>query len=87
MRRIDYARLRYDYVQHHARFMRHVEAQGLPCQACGGSGKIGYDSIYDGPADPCGWCEATGKTTRWLRGLWLRCCRDEQRARRERKAA
>jgi hypothetical protein len=50
-------------------------------------GRIGYDSIYDGPADPCGWCETTGKTTRWLRGLWLRTMREEKRSRRPKVAA
>jgi hypothetical protein len=69
--RVDYARLDFEHQRHHARFRAHVKAHGLPCQACGGRGCIGYDSIYDGPADPCGWCETTGRTTRWLRGQYL----------------
>lgn len=82
----NYARIHYVYRQHHARYRRYIEAHGLPCQACGGRGCDGYDSDY-GPAEPCGWCETTGKVTRWIRGQWLRCMRDEKRARRQRQTA
>ena len=36
----------YVYRQHHARYVRYVEAHGLPCQACGGRGCDGYDLVY-----------------------------------------
>jgi len=79
---IDYARLSYERRQHVARFRRYVEAYGVPCQDCGGSG--GYEETIDpwlgGPWYDCGFCEGTGKTTRWLKGLWLRWKRDEKRA-------
>jgi hypothetical protein len=74
-RPFDYARDRVEYVMHHERYKRRVKAEGLTCQACGGRGCIGYDSIYDGPAEPCGWCETTGLVTRWMRGFWLRYMR------------
>ena len=80
----DYARMAYVAHQHRRRYVAYVEAHGLPCQDCGGRGCHGYDSDY-GPAEPCGWCETTGKVTRRMRGQWLRCMRDEKRAR-ERKA-
>ena len=77
----DYARMDYVHDQHHRRFRAYVETHGLPCQACGGRGYHGsYYSYYD-PPEPCGWCESTGKVTRWLRGLWLRCLREEKRSR------
>lgn len=79
----DYARLHYSYLQHHARYKRHVEAHGLVCQDCGGRGDHGGFSMESGPPEPCGWCESTGMTTRWLRGFWLRMMREEKR----RKAA
>jgi len=83
--RPDYARLDYEHRQHHARFKAYVKAHGLLCQACGGFGQSpAYTTIYSAePPEPCGWCETTGKTTRWLRGMWLRFCRDEKRARRK----
>lgn len=34
----DYAKLDWKTRRHHARFERFVEANGLPCQECGGSG-------------------------------------------------
>ena len=75
---MNYARWNYVYRQHHERYTRYVEAHGLPCQACGGLGYQGrYSSYYD-PPEPCGWCETTGKVTRWLRGLWLRTMREEK---------
>lgn len=78
----DYARLSYVYQQHHARYRRYVEIHGLTCQACGGRGGDHYTS-YSEPPEPCGWCETTGKVTRWLRGMWLRCLREEKRAKRK----
>jgi hypothetical protein len=74
---VDYARLREQWRRHHARFQRYVEAHGLPCQDCGGRGTHGGGS-YE-PPENCGWCETTGLTTRWLRGLWLRFRREEKR--------
>ena len=75
----DYARGHYVYHQHHERYKRYVEAHGLVCQACGGSGGDFYYSFSMDPPEPCGWCETTGKVTRWLRGLWLRTMREERR--------
>lgn len=71
---VDYARLDYHWQQHHARFAARVERDGLLCQECGGAGGE-VDVILDdgtGPWEPCGYCEGTGRVTRWLRGLWLR---------------
>jgi len=85
----DYIRGAYVYRQHHARYVRYVEAHGLWCQSCGGAGGE-VDVIHDdgtGPWEPCGWCEGTGKVTRWVRGLWLRTMRDERRQRRLRAEA
>lgn len=69
----DYARLDYQQRQHHARFAARVANDGLLCQECRGSGE--YHEIISmelgGPWFPCGWCEGTGKVTRWLRGRWL----------------
>lgn len=75
----DYARLDWQWLRHARRFARYVAAHGLPCQECGGMGGE-REAILDdgsGPWHDCGWCEGTGKTTRWLRGLWLR---DKRRA-------
>jgi hypothetical protein len=76
----DYARWDYEYRAHHARYVAHVKAHGLMCQECGGAGH-GYTSIYAmEPPDPCGYCEMTGKVTRWMRGQWLRWKQQERRA-------
>lgn len=80
--RPDYTRINYVWRQHHQRYVRHVEVDGLTCQSCRGYG--GWtDVIVDGqgPWEPCGWCEGTGKVTRWLRGMWLRYMREERRKR------
>ncbi|MPZ20108.1 MAG: hypothetical protein GEV06_19655 [Luteitalea sp.] len=84
----DYARLSYERQAHHRRFVAYVEAHGLLCQSCSGAGGERYVLLDDGtgPWEPCGWCEGTGKVTRWLRGLWLRTLRDEAQARRRRAA-
>ena len=86
--RPNYARLDYVFRQHRARFRRYVEAHGLPCQDCGGAG--GYKETIDpwlgGPWYECGFCYGTGKTTRWLRGQWLRWKRDEKRSSGRREA-
>ena len=83
----NYARISYVFRQHHERFRRHVEAKGLPCQAChaaGGETEVICDG--QGPWYPCGWCEGTGMVTRWLRGLYLRTMREEKREKRRRLA-
>jgi hypothetical protein len=85
----NYARISYVYRQHHLRFKRYVEANGLPCQACRGRGGE-TDVILDdgtGPWDECGWCEGEGLTTRWLRGMWLRYRRQEKREEQQRRQA
>lgn len=84
----DYARWNYIRREHHRRFTAYVEAHGLPCQSCGGMGGE-TDVILDdgtGPWDECGWCEGTGKVTRWIRGAWLRWMAQERRARKTRAA-
>ena len=82
----DYARINYVYRQHHRRFVAHVERHGLLCQECGGRGSEYYTS-YGEPPEPCGWCETTGKVTRWLRGQWLHMRRAEKRAKKAKAAA
>lgn len=71
---IDYARLDYKRRAHHVRFVARVEREGLPCQECRGRGGW-WEPVLDdgtGPWCDCGWCQGTGKVTRWLRGVWLR---------------
>jgi hypothetical protein len=74
----DYKKLReYEY-RHHKRYEKYVEAEGLFCQDCGGSGGE-TEAILDdgtGPWFECGWCEGTGKVTKWLRGQWLKYRKD-----------
>ena len=65
----NYARMNYVYRQHHARYREYVKAHGLHCQDCDGRGEHGGDSME--PPEPCGWCESTGRVTRWMRGMWL----------------
>lgn len=70
----DYARYGYQQHVHHLRYQKYVEAHGLICQECAGRGGA-IEPVLDygqGPWEPCGWCEGTGKVTRWLRGQWLR---------------
>jgi hypothetical protein len=70
----DYRRMAYYWRQSHERYQRYVEAHGLLCQECHGMGGE-TDVILDdgtGPWEPCGWCQGTGKVTRWVRGMWLR---------------
>lgn len=78
---VDYARLTFVEQQHAVRYRRYVEAHGLVCQACGGRGGSVEDRICDfgGPRVPCGYCEGTGRMTRWMRGRWLRWRREERR--------
>lgn len=67
-RRLDEYRRR-----HHARYVTYVEQHGLLCQECGGSGQVFVDQIEYRPIyNDCGFCEGTGKVTRWMRGQWLR---------------
>lgn len=76
---INYRKLDSDYARHHARFSAHVAREGLVCQECRGAGGE-VDPVLDdgsGPFNSCGWCEGTGKVTKWLRGLWLRMKREE----------
>lgn len=73
----DYPRMSYEWQRHHARYKRRVAVDGLDCQECGGAGGERYVLLDDGtgPWEPCGWCEGTGKVTRWMRGFWLRYMR------------
>lgn len=75
---VDYKRLDYYHMKHRQRFVQHVLMNGLPCQDCKGEGGE-IEPILDfgeGPFIECGWCLGTGKTTRWLRGQWLRYKRE-----------
>ena len=84
-----YTRLTHEHARHHERFVRHVEAHGLMCQECGGSGQVVDDVVDFGDASvgsipfeitgECFWCEGTGKITRRTRGLWLRCKQEDAR--------
>lgn len=79
---VDYAKLYHRRSRHHARFARYVEQHGVSCQACRGRGGH-VEPVLDfgeGPWEECGWCEGTGKVTRWVRGLWLRYRKNETRA-------
>ena len=81
----DYPRLYWVDREHHQRFARYVDQHGLLCQSCSGAGGERYVLLDDGtgPWEPCGWCEGTGKVTRWLRGVWLRWMREERQRRRK----
>ena len=69
----DYPRNSHYLHRHHERYKRYVEAHGLMCQECGGAGEYADDWIDGHPLmNDCGWCEGTGKVTRWVRGFWLR---------------
>ena len=71
--RIDYRRMDYEHRQHYERRKRYVEANGLVCQDCGGVGQYVEEwHDYWPRYEMCGWCEGTGKVTRWERGMWLR---------------
>ena len=70
---VDYPRLDYERRQHHIRYQKYVEVNGLACQECGMAGRVCEEMIGDWPRyEICGWCESTGLVTRWRRGLWLR---------------
>lgn len=94
--RVDYQRLDYEDAAHHVRFARYVQAHGLMCQECGGSGEVVEDRVDFGDdwcgsimfdiRRSCGYCEGTGRVTRWMRGAWLRDMREWKRQR-ERRAA
>jgi hypothetical protein len=81
-REFDYRRWDYYTLQHHARYKAFVEWHGILCQDCGGAGGSVEPVLDDGsgPWEACGWCEGTGKVTRWLRGEWLRMKLDEARS-------
>ncbi len=75
-----YAREIYRRAQHHRRFAAYVEAHGLACQECGGHGGWTNEVMWgQGPWEECFFCEGTGRTTRWLRGVWLRWKRSMKR--------
>jgi len=75
---VDYARRQYYWRAHHERYARLVEAIGLICQECGGMGGevVPVLDYGQGPWEPCGFCEGTGKITSWWRGWWLRWKRE-----------
>ena len=66
---------RFDYLatQHHKRFAKYVEKQGVTCQECSGVGGE-TEPVLDygqGPWVRCGWCEGIGKVPKHIRGIWL----------------
>ncbi len=86
---IDYRHWDYVQHQHYIRYKAYVKAHGLPCQDCGGAGGETYVILDDGtgPWESCGWCEGTGKVTRWIRGRWLQWKAQERKKRERKKAA
>ena len=82
MSEVDYPRLDYQSKEHHKRFKKYVERNGLLCQECRGAGEVVNDYHDNGVGlEPiyieCGWCIGTGKITRWARGQWLKYKRME----------
>ena len=81
--------VKYDYQRHQqfVRYREYVEREGLICQECGGEGGA-IEPILDdgsGPWEECGWCAGTGKTTRWLRGQWLKYKREDAKKEKQRE--
>ena len=74
----DYAKDHWVWRQHFERYKRYVSEHGLWCQECRGAGGEVVPILDDGtgPTEYCGWCEGTGKVTRWIRGMWLRSKRE-----------
>ena len=71
------------YQQHHPRYVLRVTwtTDSYPCQDChgaGGESDVVLPEEGTGPWEECGWCEGTGRITRWRRGLWLRTKREEK---------
>ena len=81
----DYAKLDYQYRQHHQRFKRFVESlqRSLTCPFCRGAG--GHREIIDpeigGPWFECSLCEGLGITSPQRWGFAMRTLRDEKRQR------
>ena len=72
----DYFKWCYYSRRHRRRYINRVENtnDSLPCQDCRGSGGYTEPVLDDGsgPFYECGWCYGTLKTTKWVRGAWLR---------------
>lgn len=81
VRTYDYARGDWIFADHMRRYKAYVQEHGLVCQECGGSGGevVPVLDTGEGPFEECGWCEGTGRVTRWTRGLWLRCQQKERK--------
>lgn len=71
-----YIKMDYYWRHHRIRYERYVEANGYTCQACCGRGH--YDMGWEEPPEPCGYCEQTGRVTRWMRGWYLTWKRQER---------
>lgn len=81
MKKINFYKSDWKYLNHLKRYKEYVEKNGLPCQECGSTGEYINDTIDfgDDSSGPicfniygtCGWCEGTGKITRRNRGIWL----------------
>lgn len=75
MPRVDYAKLDYDRLRHHRRYVAFVNAmpKKLTCQACGGEGSFVDDVVFGHVIRvQCDWCEGTGLVTPYMRCAWLR---------------
>jgi DnaJ-class molecular chaperone len=81
MQEPNYAKLTYKWQQHHNRYRRFIQEHGYTCQDCGGAGGETIVISYElgGPWEECGWCEGTGRVTRWTRGIWLRWKKEEKK--------
>jgi hypothetical protein len=77
----DYCRSGVEWTAHHFRYIRYVEAHGLPCQECHGMGgeTVPILDYGVGPWESCGWCEGTGLVTKHIRGQWLKYKREAKR--------
>ena len=77
--KINYEKLNWKFLHHLQRYKKYIKKNGLICQECGGSGELLYDRIdWHNLYEICGWCEGTGKVTRWIRGVWLRMKKEEK---------
>lgn len=81
---INYTKRTYQREQTRKRFKKRVleTDDSLLCQECGGEGGWKEVILFDecsGPWFECGYCLGTGRTTKWLRGFWLRIKKKEKK--------
>jgi hypothetical protein len=82
---INYVKLTYKISHSYKRYKRYVKKHGLICQDCGGTGEyieeyLPYSEWTVPYYKECGWCQGTGKVTKWIRGKWLRMKKEEKRS-------